>query len=168
MRKTTLTATLMAALVCASPAPVKAAFARDLLNLTLAHPRLNRSQKIAKDVAEWTPAVNTCWFAARTLAVRRKYRLTIDRAEAAAVERILTGCPSTDLVRHSPHTRSMPAVSPSPPPLAGVDALALWDDNGNGRITCAEARRHGIAPVPRGHPAYRWMRDGDGDGVVCE
>ena len=47
-------------------------------------------------------------------------------------------------------------------------ALARWDDNGNGRITCAEARRHGIAPVPRGHPAYRYMRDGDGDGVVCE
>ena len=43
--------------------------------------------------------------------MRRKYRLTIDRAEAAAVERILTGCPSTDLVRNSPHTRSMPAVA---------------------------------------------------------
>ena len=47
-------------------------------------------------------------------------------------------------------------------------ALGLYDDNGNGRITCAEARRHGIAPVPRDHPAYRYMRDGDGDGVVCE
>ena len=43
-----------------------------------------------------------------------------------------------------------------------------YDDNGNGRITCAEARCHGIAPVPRGHPAYRHMHDGDGDGVVCE
>ena len=42
------------------------------------------------------------------------------------------------------------------------------DDNGNGRITCAEARRHGIVPVPRGHPAYPYMRDGDGDGVVYE
>ena len=50
----------------------------------------------------------------------------------------------------------------------GPAALARWDDNGNGRITCAEARRHGIAPVPRAHPAYRYMRDGDGDGVVCE
>ena len=50
----------------------------------------------------------------------------------------------------------------------GPAALARWDDNGNGRITCAEARRHGIAPVPRGHPAYAHMRDGDGDGVVCE
>ena len=46
--------------------------------------------------------------------------------------------------------------------------FAFWDDNGNGRITCAEARGHGIAPVPRGHPAYPFMRDGDGDGVVCE
>ena len=49
-----------------------------------------------------------------------------------------------------------------------MDALALWDDNGNGRITCAEARAHGIAPVHRGHPAYQYMRDADGDGVVCE
>ena len=43
-----------------------------------------------------------------------------------------------------------------------------YDDNRNGRITCAEARNHGIAPVPRGHPAYPYMNDGDGDGVVCE
>ena len=48
------------------------------------------------------------------------------------------------------------------------DALEWWDTNGNGQITCAEARRHGIVPVPRDHPAYRFMRDGDGDGVVCE
>ena len=48
------------------------------------------------------------------------------------------------------------------------DEIRLLDDNGNGRITCAEARAHGIAPVRRGHPAYRYMRDGDGDGVVCE
>ena len=44
----------------------------------------------------------------------------------------------------------------------------MYDDNRNGRITCAEARAHGIAPVHRGHPAYQYMRDGDGDGVVCE
>ncbi len=47
-------------------------------------------------------------------------------------------------------------------------ALALWDDNGNGGITCAEARAHGIAPVRRGHPAYQYMLDRDDDGVVCE
>ena len=60
------------------------------------------------------------------------------------------------------------ASSGRPAPAGSPAALARWDDNGNGRITCAEARRHGIAPVPRGHPAYRYMRDGDGDGIVCE
>ena len=49
-----------------------------------------------------------------------------------------------------------------------LDALALYDDNGNGRITCKEARGHGIAPVSRDHPAYPYMDDRDGDGVVCE
>ena len=53
--------------------------------------------------------------------------------------------------------------------LASPDiALLQFDDNRNGQITCAEAREHGIAPVTREHPAYRFMRDGDGDGVVCE
>ncbi|WP_101566809.1 excalibur calcium-binding domain-containing protein [Alteromonas macleodii] len=38
----------------------------------------------------------------------------------------------------------------------------------NGKITCAEARSHGITPVKRGHPAYEFMYDRDGDGIVCE
>ena len=49
-----------------------------------------------------------------------------------------------------------------------VDALAMYDDDRNGRITCAEARNHGIAPVRRDHPAYPYMDDRDGDGIVCE
>jgi hypothetical protein len=49
-----------------------------------------------------------------------------------------------------------------------VSALEMYDDNRNGRITCAEARFHGIAPVTRDNPAYAFMRDSDGDGVVCE
>ena len=39
------------------------------------------------------------------------------------------------------------AARTTPAPSTDVDALAQWDDNGNGRITCAEARAHGIAPV---------------------
>ena len=117
--------------------------------------------------------MNACWFAARTLEVRRKYGLTIDRAEADAVEGILSRCGSTDMVAVecgsaavAPVTR--PRTRQATESGGDVDALALYDDNRNGRITCAEARRHGIAPVPRGHPAYRYMRDADGDGVVCE
>lgn len=62
------------------------------------------------------------------------------------------------------------AAAPDRPPARTRDpeALRLYDDNGNGRITCREARRHGIAPVPREHPAYAYMHDGDGDGTVCE
>lgn len=56
----------------------------------------------------------------------------------------------------------------APPPPEDADPLALWDDDGNERITCGEARRHGIAPVTSEHPAYPHMRDSDGDGVVCE
>ena len=58
---------------------------------------------------------------------------------------------------------SGPAARPALPA-----EVARWDDNGNGHISCAEARGHGIAPVGRGHPAYAFMTDGDGDGVVCE
>ena len=158
--------------LCAAPASVKSAFASDLLNLTLAHPTVNRHRKSGKDVAEWTPALNACWFVDRTLQVRRKYGLTIDAAEAAAAEAVLSRCEGTAMeivacTTTAPGPAAPTAGTPGAP-AGDVDALGLWDDNGNGQITCTEARRHGIAPVPRGHPAYRYMRDGDGDGVVCE
>ena len=154
--------------LCAADAATKARFARDLRNLTLAAPEVNRFEKSGKDASEWVPARNRCWFAGRVVEVRRAYGLTIDRREAAALERILAGCESTAL---EPVVCAVPSASASEPasaPAAGDDALARYDDNRNGKITCKEARRHGITPVPRSHPAYRYMRDGDGDGVVCE
>ena len=154
--------------LCARDVATRARFAADLRNLTLASPRVNRHEKSGKDAAEWVPDRNRCWFAARVLEVRRAYDLTIDRREAAVLDRILAGCGSTAL---EPVVCAVPSASASVPassPAGGDDALALYDDNRNGKITCKEARRHGIAPVPRSHPAYRYMRDGDGDGVVCE
>ena len=156
--------------LCSASTATKARFARDVLNLTLASPRVNRYEKGAKDAAEWQPQRNACWFANRTLEVRRKYGLSIDRREAVAIERTLAGCVSTEMVVLE---CGLPAEirNSAQPAAAGrnpIDALERWDVNRNGQITCAEARRHGIAPVPRGHPAYRYMRDGDGDGVVCE
>ena len=66
--------------------------------------------------------------------------------------------------------RTLSRGSSSPPRQAATSVAELlsWDDNGNGRISCAEARRHGIAPVRHDHPVYRYMRDADGDGMVCE
>ena len=153
--------------LCAAGSATRRRFASDPLNLTIAAPAVNRcgpAGKCGLDAGEWLPQMNRCWFAARVVAVKRKYRLTVDRREAAALERVLSSCRSTGMVF------AAPARPEAQRPVAGesVDALRLYDDNRNGRITCAEARRHGIAPVPRGHPAYRFMHDRDGDGVVCE
>ena len=156
--------------LCRADRATRTRFATDLRNLTLASPSVNRHQKSGKDAAEWMPSRNRCWFAARVVEVRRAYGLTIDRREAQALERVLSQCSSTAL--EPLVCSSSGAISgnrPAAPVRGGTgDPLALYDDNGNGRITCQEARRHGIAPVPRNHPAYRYMRDGDGDGVVCE
>ena len=157
--------------LCAAGTDTKRMFARDLLNLTLAAPDLNRRQKSAKDAAQWLPGENRCWFAARVHAVRLKYGLTIDANEAAALEAVLSNCESTDLVVRScdwSDPSEQETARPATTGADGGDPLELWDDNRNGRITCKEARRHGIAPVKRGHPAYQYMRDGDGDGWVCE
>ena len=152
--------------LCAADSATRKRFSSDLLNLTLAAPNVNRHQKGAKDAAEWLPDLNRCWFADRVVRVRQKYSLTIDRREAEALDSVLSGCASVEMV-----VADSPLPVPMPTPAMrsfSADALELWDDNGNGRITCAEARKHGIAPVRRGHPAYEYMRDADGDGVVCE
>ncbi len=84
--------------LCAADAKTRRAFARDTLNLTLAEPGVNRYKKRGKDAAEWLPDKNRCWFAHRVLAVKRKYRLTIDRREAAALEAVLSGCESMEMI----------------------------------------------------------------------
>ena len=49
-------------------------------------------------------------------------------------------------------------ATPTPTSANDGGALELYDDNGNGRITCAEARRHGIAPVSGViPPTSTWM-----------
>ena len=107
---------------------------------------------MAKDPSEWLPDLNECWYVDRVVQVRRKYQLTIDQAEAEAIDRVLAGCESTEMVILAQGPATSAAATPTPTDAPEVDALAMYDDNGNGRITCAEARAHGIAPVHRGHP----------------
>ena len=150
--------------LCAADRATRRRFATDLLNLTLAGPRVNRYEKVDHDAAEWLPTQNRCWFAARVIAVRQRYGLSIDQREADALDQVLAGCASTALITVA---RGVAPATVSPTG-AVPDGIAAWDDNRNGRVSCAEARAHGIAPVTRDHPAYPFMRDGDGDGVVCE
>ena len=80
--------------LCSRNCEERRRFANDLLNLTLASGEIN-GQKSDKDAADWRPLQNKCWFAAKVVEVRRKYRLTIDQREAEALERVLSKCEST-------------------------------------------------------------------------
>ena len=156
--------------LCAASPATRRRFSSDLLNLTLASPSVNRHQKSGKDATEWLPELNQCWYAARIVQVKREYGLTVDPREASALDAVLSGCSSFELVvvSGSPQVRPTSVPSRRTDSPSNTDPLSMYDDNGNGRITCAEARAHGIAPVSRDHLAYQFMRDGDGDGIVCE
>lgn len=153
--------------LCAASLSERRNFASDVLNLTLASPEVNRHQKRGYDAAEWLPRLNRCWYAGKIIAVKQKYGLSVDRREAEALQQVLSQCQSTGMIVLDCN-ETVTTSSSQPSSDASSGALARWDDNGNGRITCKEARRHGIAPVTKDHPAYPYMRDGDGDGIVCE
>lgn len=153
--------------LCSASSEVRKQFATDLLNLTLAAPKVNRcgaGGKCGLDAGEWMPEKNKCWFANRVLAIKTKYELSVDKKEAESLESILTQCSSFEMVFYESGHIVEPILEKQNP----ADPLALYDSNGNGRITCAEARSHGIAPVVAKHPAYKYMYDRDGDGVVCD
>ncbi|MXX52297.1 MAG: DUF1524 domain-containing protein [Chloroflexi bacterium] len=254
--------------LCAHDAATKRQFARDLDNLTLASPSVNQA-KSAKDLSEWLPAQNVCWFVRTVVQVKAKYGLSMNFEEASRALQILTeNCPSraecqlpkaadalncyagrssasppttavsttstacytegrayvngsinvrsgagtnfakvgtlhnatvsvinsvrkadycwlqidanrwiarlSQVLSQKPATTSRTAASqpvsqsPAQQSQATVSQRTV-DINGNGRITCKEARAAGLPiPVRKGHWAYYYMRDGDGDGKVCE
>ena len=86
--------------LCSASSSLRRQFAADLLNLTLATPRINRCNKGGKcayDAAQWQPPMNRCWYASRIVAVKRKYRLSVDPNEARALHNMLAPCTSTDM-----------------------------------------------------------------------
>ncbi len=84
--------------MCFADTETKRTFAGDLLNLTLAAPEVNR-EKSSLDAFDWMPETNRCWFARRVLDVKLKYGMTEDRDESEALEFVLAGCESTDIVK---------------------------------------------------------------------
>ncbi|MEZ8945291.1 excalibur calcium-binding domain-containing protein [Vibrio sp. 10N.222.51.C8] len=153
--------------LCAASPETRKAFATDLLNLTLASPAVNRCSSTGKcglDAGEWLPPRNQCWFALRVIEIKTKYGLSVNPVEANTLESVINNCPSFEMVFYAP-AGSAPTKYVT---QSTGHALSLYDDNNNGRITCAEARNHGIAPVTAHDPAYAFMSDRDGDGVVCE
>ncbi len=153
--------------LCSASAETRVQFATDMLNITLAAPKVNRCSSTGKcglDAAEWMPAKNKCWFANRIVEIKVKYSLSANQAEADALKSVLASCESVEMIFFPKADQSIVDLpTPSSP-----GALNMYDDNKNGRITCSEARAHGIAPVRRGHAAYIFMNDRDNNGVVCE
>ena len=69
-------------------------FSGDIDNLTIADPTVNRSQKADRDAGEWGPPRNSGWFAARVVAVKQKYGLSVNPAERDALQAMLNSDPS--------------------------------------------------------------------------
>ena len=98
--------------LCRRTRAEKVAFASDLDNLTIARPDVNRNgrpdkwsknlpclRKFAKDPSEWLPCRNKCWYVFTHMKVKKKYRLTIDRKEKRAIEKVVKHCKTKDILR---------------------------------------------------------------------
>ena len=126
--------------------------ASDLDNLTIADPTVNRSEKSDRDAAEWMPDRHGAWFAARVIAVKQEYALSIDPAERDALERLLGGGEG--------ELNCVGAASVPGAPL-GLKAAA-----GNGRITLSwSAAADGGSSILRYEYRYK---TGDGIGRYSE
>ena len=141
--------------LCAADSNTRRSFANDLLNLTLASPSVNRHQKVDKDVAEWLPALNACWYVNQVVLVKRKYNLTMDQAEAAAAQRVLDKCPKPIVIIFTD-------PGPAPPPEAVPPAGPSCPRN------CTEAHEMGMSNMRSDHACYQTKFDRDGDGIACE
>ena len=151
--------------LCSANDAMRREFTRDLDNLTLASPTLNRQEKSGKDAAEWMPDQNRCWFAQTIIDVRLEYGLTIDRTEADALDRMLAGCSSFAI---SCNITQPPA--PDHPPVetfANCTALreAGWDrgvnrNGGTYRDEWDDAERRTYS--------LNESKDRDNDGHACE
>ena len=69
-------------------------FAGDIDNLTIADPVVKRTRKADRDAGEWGPPRNSGWFAARVVAVKRKYGLSVNPAERDVLQAMLNSDPS--------------------------------------------------------------------------
>ena len=142
-------------------------FSGDPFNLTVAMPYENRTVKNDRDAADYLPEHNQCWFAARIIGVKQRWGLSVDEREARFLKTALAGCTPKQIGRPVCEASGTTTTTGS----SAEAWLARCDANGNGRVTCAEARAATCgAPIPvtSDHPLYQYMTDADGDGQVCE
>jgi hypothetical protein len=147
----------------------RTAFANDLgyaHSLVAVTASSNRS-KSDRDPAQWLPSNEAflCSYTFRWLAVKYRWSLSIDRAEALQLGRLVSSCSGGDY-GEIPNRASIGAGSPPKP----AGPIQKGDGTLDPRFsTCKEAIANGFGNYVKGvDPEYAWYRDGDKDGTVCE
>ena len=153
--------------LCAADPDTRRRFARELRNLTVAAPSVNRS-KGARDASEWLPDSNRCLV--RGTRGRRPscLWLTIDRREADALEAVLSRCPAGDVREpFCPAARSIPPFGVADP---GADARgwrgrrpAAGRDGFRRRVRVAAPRL--LLPLPGERPPSPPCANDAGHGI---
>ena len=172
-----------------SPAQ-REAFANDLTDsraLIAVTASLNR-QKGDQDPSTWMPPENKCLYVSNWIAIKVRYSLTVDSAEANALTSLVTQCNITSITAFSlpayaitaginpitlvapttaPTATASPTITPAPAPTAAPKVIKAVKYS-----TCAKARAAGVTPIVRSKNktlyALNKGLDRDKDGVACE
>lgn len=126
----------------------------------------NRS-KSDRDPAQWLPPNRDfhCAYAFRWMAVKQRWSLSIDSAEALQLGRLATNC-ETGSYGSIPDKARIVAGAPPQPAASRTERTGGLDPRFG---TCREAIANGFGNYIRGvDPEYDWYRDGDSDGIACE
>jgi len=169
-----------------SPAQ-REAFANDLTDprvLVAVTAGLNR-QKSDQDPSTWLPQVGQCTYVSNWIAIKVRYSLTVDPAEATALANLVASCNITSitafsipayaitaginpitLTSPSPTAPALPTEKPSAKPKAKKSKKNVKYS------TCAKARAAGVTPIIRSKNktlyALNKALDRDKDGFACE
>jgi len=147
----------------------RTAFANDLgyaHSLIAVSASSNRS-KSDRDPAQWLPTNNDfhCAYAFRWIAVKYRWGLSVDSAEALTLGRLATSCANGNF-GSIPEKASIGAGSPPQQGATGQSGDRRLDPRFD---TCREAIANGFGDYVKGiDPEYDWYRDGDKDGIACE
>ena len=146
------------------------AFANDLgdpRSLIAVTASSNRS-KSDQDPAEWLPDLSVCQYLQNWIAVKVRWRLSIDKTEKSALRSGLAQCPTKTL---TVKIAFVPKASSAGGGGGGTSTSSAGSSSSGGEVyfeNCTAVRAAGADPIRRGEPGYRAGLDRDGDGVGCE
>jgi len=154
----------------------RTAYANDLgygASLIAVSKHANRS-KGDKDPASYLPPKNSydCQYVKNYVAVKARWKLSVDSAEKSAIKNVLASCSSYGVKKPGTPVISKLLPKPKPKPTGGGSSGGGGSTHGvDPRYgTCTELLRHpNHAPYIQGVDVeYNWYQDRDHDGRVCE